>query len=242
MPENRIGARSLVAVLRRQLVTRGMGHALERPQNENACNQGCRRKRNSFVGAGAWYSHGLLHHDSAVGMQDRPGVVPALLAGEEERRIRDVDRLNHLAHRHPIHERRRHPELIDIRGHRRLDESGAYCVGRDAVLGQAVASAFVSIHTPALLTEYSPTPGVGMRAAPEAILMMRPPLPDLSISPAQARSVRNTPSRLTLITLRQLARLLSVSGTAHTRRPDFTVDLVQITPIRRPSTGPRTRT
>src|SRR6202030_3118354 len=69
----------------------------------------------------------------------------------------------------------------------------------------SIASTRVSIQTPALLTEYSPTPGVGIRAAADAILMMRPPLPALIIAVAHARSVRNTPSRLTLKTLRQLA-------------------------------------
>ena len=70
----------------------------------------------------------------------------------------------------------------------------------------SVASTRVSIQTPALLTEYSPTPGVGSRAAADAILMMRPPLPASIIACAHARSVRNTPSRLTLKTLRQLAK------------------------------------
>src|SRR6266404_6470623 len=70
----------------------------------------------------------------------------------------------------------------------------------------SIASTLVSIQTPALLTAYSPRPGVGSRAAADAILMMRPPLPAVIIASAHARSVRNTPSRLTLRTLRQLAK------------------------------------
>src|SRR5579862_1456599 len=76
----------------------------------------------------------------------------------------------------------------------------------------STASTLLSIHTPALLTAYSPAPGVGSLAAPEAILIMRPPLPALIISRATARSHRNTPSRLTLSTFFQSANGFAESG------------------------------
>src|SRR5271163_543084 len=76
----------------------------------------------------------------------------------------------------------------------------------------STASTLLSIHTPALLTAYSPAPGVGNLAAPEAMLMMRPPLPALTISRATARSHRKTPSRLMLSTFFQSANALALSG------------------------------
>src|ERR1700730_6093711 len=76
----------------------------------------------------------------------------------------------------------------------------------------STASTLLSIHTPALLTAYSPAPGVGNFAAPDAILMMRPPLPALTISRATARSHRNTPSSLMLRTFFQSANGFALSG------------------------------
>ena len=46
--------------------------------------------------------------------------------------------------------------------------------------------------------------------AADAILIMRPPWPALIIAFAHARSVRNTPSRFTLSTLRQFANDFSL--------------------------------
>src|SRR5579863_3000286 len=76
----------------------------------------------------------------------------------------------------------------------------------------STARTLLSIHTPALLTAYSPAPGVGSFAAPEAILMILPPLPALTISRATARSHRNTPSRLTLRTFFQSDSDFALSG------------------------------
>src|SRR5271170_3375912 len=74
----------------------------------------------------------------------------------------------------------------------------------------STAITLLSIHTPALLAQYSAAPGNGYFAAADAIVMILPPRPCPIIVAAAARQVRNTPSRLTLITRRQSASGLSI--------------------------------
>ncbi len=50
--------------------------------------------------------HLSLHDDSAVGMQNRSGVVTTLFAGEEQGGVGDIDRLAHPIHRHALHQGR----------------------------------------------------------------------------------------------------------------------------------------
>src|SRR3954452_24782387 len=73
--------------------------------------------------------------EPAVGMEDLAGEVPRLFRREEQRRVRDVDRLAHPPHRDRLHQvfRRGVGHELQQRGHVGLDEAGPDGLDTDAV-------------------------------------------------------------------------------------------------------------